>query len=506
MPFAGTFFDPDYPCFPHREDAPFAAQLNELFFSPRESDNLDFPIHGPNVIRFVLGVLDPKTITRQTLHNMPGLSPRDSAQLGIVNNKLFHHLPSILQCLGVARNQPLPDRTKAFLAICALYHDLGKVIRRANHPQIGANLLRNYQLNETRKLVHGLALNNGEGEEARHNRFSRLVSVVQHHDKFGVVSTGEGGLPIFSDIPYFRSSQGHLEGILQNVTSVMLVNLADAAAVNTADKATQRSSLKEAKSVFHATPQNVGLIHAHLDNLMDMCTTPENSRGLDERLVNDLLDDWSLLCDVLRQPDVHGDRGLLKRHLLELERNPARAIERILRILRVAAGSCGAQTLAASFSSTLVESVLVGALGSYQLQAFCDQLAAVVKFDYGLGFFRALICGCVRKVLATDPEHHQVKRLTPGEQAALAAAPAEHDNIAQLATERVIQVIKGLLGRYAGVLGPSADQSRRFGIQMNGLSQEERILSTIIDFLCFQNKEFIAVTWIADEVSIWSLD
>jgi hypothetical protein len=204
----------------------------------------------------------------------------------------------------------------------------------------------------------------------------------------------------------------------------------------------------------------------------------------------------------------NGDRGALKRRLLELEQNPFRAINRVLRLLKASSSSSGAPVLEPHFSLTAIESVLVGALGSHQLQSFCDQLATVVKFDYGLGFFQAVICGCVRRKIGTRAgSGGNPKKLSAEEIDSLAkAGPAVHREIAQTAIERFVQVIKGFLGRYTGVLGSSFGTGRRFGIQMQTLSQDATILKTIMDFLCMKDKEFVAVTWIADEVSLWSLD
>ncbi|MCG8406951.1 MAG: HD domain-containing protein, partial [Phycisphaerales bacterium] len=124
------------------------------------------------------------------------------------------------------------------LTFAALYHDLGKHIRRANHPQIGANLIRNYDQDQQQALVESLRYSDDSlYSDSKHNRFALITSIVQHHDKFGVVSTGEGGLPIFSDILYFTSDQTSKSGIRKNITSVMLLNLADISAVNVSSQA-----------------------------------------------------------------------------------------------------------------------------------------------------------------------------------------------------------------------------------------------------------------------------
>ena len=202
---------------------PFGEQLNQLFFNPL-GDNEDFPVHGPNVVRLARSLIQG--------NQEPGL-------LSGNDDEVQQSQITIQQLLAKVRDelkiQKAGDwlKTAEFLKWAAIYHDIGKTIRRPNHPQIGANLLRNFDPSERQALVDAL-----QDTEVTHqlssgsNRFSRICSIVQHHDKFGVVSTGEGALPIFSDILYFSSDKNSLDGILKNVTQVMLLNLADAAAVN----------------------------------------------------------------------------------------------------------------------------------------------------------------------------------------------------------------------------------------------------------------------------------
>ena len=55
------------------------------------------------------------------------------------------------------------------------------------------NLLRNFAEDQRQHLVEALVYQNEPiDRDANHNRFSLIVSIIQHHDKFGVVTTGEG--------------------------------------------------------------------------------------------------------------------------------------------------------------------------------------------------------------------------------------------------------------------------------------------------------------------------
>jgi putative nucleotidyltransferase with HDIG domain len=240
---SGALLTADHPYFPRPADQiPFGDLLNGIFFDPLK-DNADFPIRGPNVIRLARALLCG------SLHE-PGLIKGDFRAASL---KFTHYAHRIQDALGVAA-APDPahemEKQRELLTAAALYHDIGKSIRRANHPLIGANLVQNFDEAQRRALVDVLVHPNEPlNTSARFNRFSLITSIIQHHDKFGVVSTGEGGLPIFSDILYFASGADRILGVKKNVTAVMLVNMADIAAVNTAEPPDRQRSLELAKEI-----------------------------------------------------------------------------------------------------------------------------------------------------------------------------------------------------------------------------------------------------------------
>lgn len=500
---------------------PFSAKLNELFFKPRKQDNQDFALHGPNVIRLVGGLLSVDTLTGKTLQAIPGLISQQEPKSAACDHVFFTAWPELQRALEIKAEGPDLERERRFLTLCALYHDLGKVIRRDRHPEIGANLLRSFNETEQKNLVRLLAesANDGGDEDAANNRFSRLVSVVRHHDKFGVVSTGEASLPIFSDILYFRSDEDSLPGILKNVTMVMLTNLADIAAVlppsgnesksKAYDLAGQVYQLREGR-------QSNQLLAAHgekteddvLAELGELCLNPAVCLGLTENKLRKVLGDWHLLIKAIEHPDVRGDRGHLRFHLTQLERNPARTLERILRLLRTCSSQAGAWEIGKHITSTQVESVLVGTLGSHQFQRFCDELATVVKLDYGLRFFTSVMAAVIRRKMKTHNQPRFWAPLALDEIANLKAmTEGEKLGIAEAATVTFFEVLQGLLSRYVGIVGSRFEEPRRFGFQMASLTQNDEIIATILDFLCLQRtKRAVALTWITDEVSIFSVD
>ena len=198
---------------------------------------------------------------------------------------------------------------------------------------------------------------------------------------------------------------------------------------------------------------------------------------------------------------------------MELEQNPSRSIHRILRILQESTDTCNAKALRVHFSPTSVEAILVGTLGAHQFQTFCEQLATVVKFDYGLNFFKGIVCASIRNEIHSDYsilDDIESNRYKLNDHESNELEKMEHNSKVKLSekiTTLIVAVLEGLINRYKGVLDYSSQNPRRLGFQMRNLTGDVKIRDTILDFLCIQNnKEPIALTWIADEVTIWSMD
>jgi hypothetical protein len=508
MPSSNNLFSQHY--FPNADGIPFGDYLNRLFFDPRP-DNLDFIIHGPNVVRLT------KALVNNNLKAEPGLLAGTEDERRQTCNFYFSQFAPIYHALELGE----PDREKLekaelFMGIAAMFHDIGKTIRRANHPQIGANLLRNFNQEQSNLLVRALQYE-GEPDElqSKYHRFSLICSTTQHHDKFGIVSTGEGALPVFSDILYFTSNEKALEGIVKNVTSVMLLNLGDIAAVvpGTISQEDRDEALRIAKEISNCRFQQEPTQHDELlVRLTSIIEKPSSCLGLKPRKVLDVLSDWGILVESIRDAEVKGNRGRLKRRLLYLEQNPARTIQRILRLLIEATETCNAHPLTGYLSPTSVESVLVGALGSHQFQYFCQQFASAVKLDYALNFFKAIVCACARKVfhrLGFTPMDQGSWNTLSQEEAKMLEELGRHDlqSIINHVTALFVKVLHGIITRYTGVLEAGGLDARRFGFQLRDLTTDPKIREAIIDLLCMQeSKDHVALTWIADEVTIWSMD
>ena len=448
------------------------------------------------------------------------------------------------------------NKVFSLLKVAALYHDIGKAIRDANHPQIGANILRSLDSDESLELVNALGSRyRDERTNAKENRFSLIVSVVQHHAKFGVVSTGEAALPVFSDLLYYTSDESNIPGIKKNITAVMLVNLADIAAYNPirgaldnrhgvsnksameiaaklrkirgakprsgANKSKQRSVTRE-----RDTEGEIVVEQELLLALQKECENPKFCLGLTEEQVSNIFEDWHILLEAVEDERVLGNRNRLKLRLLEIERNPCRVIKRITRLLRQSFLTSNTPMFVDEkfLSPTKVEGVLVGTLGSHQFQNFCDLFATVVQLEYALAFFKAIVCANVRKKLVLQyslkdnrcnkwpPDRlndEEVKRL----QKALSSRshPLSKNKAQSELVEGIIslfvRVLETLIDRYTGVLNYSTTNPRRFGFQLRNLTADANIRDTVIRCLCIEeHKEAVALTWIADEVTIWSID
>lgn len=131
--FTEPLFTQDY--FPRRGKIPFGDILNKLFFEPIPDENLDFPIHGPNAIRFLAALMDGD-LSKEV----------DLAKDNKVVDDYDLQYPKIMKALEGKEGEKPHERKKVveLLKVAILFHDIGKSIRRANHPPIGANLLRNY--------------------------------------------------------------------------------------------------------------------------------------------------------------------------------------------------------------------------------------------------------------------------------------------------------------------------------------------------------------------------
>lgn len=514
----------------HLHNVPFGEMLEKLFF-----ENIDsrYPIHGPNVIRFTNALFSNERASGLFRVGSDGTDPRD---------KYSSHYDRIKKILIEWKEGDSPENERRkreqvqhLLLIAALYHDIGKYIKNPKHPEIGANIIRYYNKKDRQWLTTFLSFGEDRSVDAdlmesRQNRFSLLTSIIQHHDKFGVVSTGEGGLPIFSAILYFASSKENAAAIKKNVTSVMLVNLADIAAVNIAGKTKRdRAStiVKDLLILRAESPKNMDVISEEkilVKQLINICEEEDSCLGINDRKIKNVMHDWLELIQSI--DDTDGSRLAVKEHLFRKEKNSARSIERIYRIIGESIITAKAEILYSRdyLNRNNVESAVVRILGTYQFQSFCEKLATIVKFDYGLKFFQSIVCACVRKYIyksefikahhesfALDEKSRRPKNadlLSDEEVKKLAELSFEEkDELVSKITSLVIKTIESIISRYSGIFDLNRNASNLFGIQMGDLSNDNQIWRSIVEQLCLiEEKESFALSWMIDEVTIWPFD
>ena len=547
----------------------------------------DLAIHYPNVIRCLNEILT-NNHGRELDKGKNGNN--GSAVENIIGDKfglIGNYLEIEQNDDGLSRN-----KTYAFLRIAALYHDIGKMIRSANHPRLGANIIRNLDEKERTKMVNGLALKTIDKPKSKEHRFSLLCSVIEHHDKFGVVSTGEGSLALFSDILYFRSYEKEIGGIKKNITSVMLINLADIAAVCTAKDEVKAKATKLLAEILKDRYKHDPLLQsAAYQQLVEIWQDTNSYLGLNADKVINILKDWEELINAIEEESVLGNRTKLKDYLIRLDQNPYRTINRVRRLLIESCYTTGCKSLLEFITETAVEATAIGFFGSHQFQDFCTKFAYIVKMDYALGFFKGIVCACIRNKLweneqnplrllpnerkqkiinwlerGSDEQNElpdELKKrlgdlpkeskdiiinwLTPsseGQDDCLKPTSEEQDEFAELKKEILswlvdwqklnevekevldklddedkqkvvtkmskifIRIISEITRRYNYMLEMDCESAYRFGLQMRNLTQDANVRTHILEWLCAsdQEMEHVAVTWIADEVTFWSMD
>ncbi len=220
------------------------------------------------------------------------------------------------------------EKVEKFLRVAALYHDLGKIIRKDRHSLEGYHYIAHVAQEEGTKMKKDEML----GEEG----FKLLCDVIHYHDLFGVLGTGEASAAIMIDTLPFRSSTVSEQQTL--LSMLMLLNIADISGV------IPLTSLK----------------------------------------ASTLASDWKRLCCLIE--DSKGDRQEFARRLIASEQNPEATIGRIRRLLL----ERPPDNLRSELSSTReIEEVLRVTLGT-QFYEFWSDFALVCKLDYALRFILEL--------------------------------------------------------------------------------------------------------------------
>jgi len=507
---------------------PFFNDLKDMFCPgmktanlPSDKDPVDLAIHCPNVIRCLEDIFknDGQNIvrdsqdkihqeTKKTITKIKEKKSNEEREKSKAAKLISKHMDDIKACLGISEDdETSEDKVFSILKIAALYHDIGKKIRPANHPRLGVNILRHSDQHEQEEMIkHFVTTDDKKNSKSNEHRFSSICSIVDHHDKFGVVSTGEASVAIFSDILYFRSDENAMAGIKKNITSIMLITLADIAAV-CSQYLDEKDKRTAQKLVFEFLENESSDHKKTCTKLHKIWLKRESFIGLNFDKVTNILEDWKELIDATKE--AHWDRTALREYLIHKDQNPYRTIKRIIRLIKECCYTTNCEELLPYIFETDVESTLISIFGSHQFKDFCAKFAYIVKMDYGLKFFKGILCACVRKKTETvNTEKDGWLKLNKDEQQKINSwDPKEKRDIINSVSKKFIKIIREIIYRYNSMFELKLESAYRFGLQMRNLTEDANVRKNILDYLCILNdKEEVALTWIADEVTFWSMD
>lgn len=423
------------------DNVPFKKSLSDIFNPGRTNEKGEKDGILPNHMRFMMEMSQNYSSNRykKLLDNDDDLSTFNS-----LIEKINSHIGS---------------KNDNFIEILALYHDIGKTIEVDNHPQIGTYILRDFRPLQKEALLKEL-------DSERDKLFALLLSVVQHHDKFGVVQTGEASFSIFSDIPYHASKLETKDGVLKNISYVCLVNLLDIAAY-----VTQNQTPLKIKS----EPLNI------------------------------IKGDYELLIKFIEEAD--GERDALRKKLSELDRKSFSSIERIKRLLKNSTQVFPkiSDKINVDYITTTVPRAL-----QCPFSEFSENFARIVKLDYSLRFFQSLVYGICEKEIEKPTDW---KTMDESEKKATTCSlvsnmhPAKIDNIRDIITIKILKVLERFVLRYKWVLQSTYNNKhQRIGYEMKGIISNQRIKTSIINSLIKEETEPAALNWITDKTPIWSFD
>jgi hypothetical protein len=328
---------------------------------------------------------------------------------------------------------------KQFLRVAALYHDIGKVLSSDHHVTRGVHYMRDVN-EEDRRLIESLFNNMWDRRS--------FWSVLEHHDIFGVLCTGEASMPSLADIVGW-TAEGFADINAGQSTPVIIsfllwLNIADS--------------------------------NASLIKPLNGITTVEAER---------YLRDWSRVISWILTASKGGSYNLtrdkFKNMTLDLASRPHRTIQRISRLVSSCYRMNGKKVDNAvdEIITTLVEQELL-ALHGPRLQRFCYKLARFVKFDYALRFFSLLM----KKELGRGKKNG-----------------ASQEDVLKKAIAATCAILDRIVEEYGHLVDRDPLGSPRLGVDMSKLMNPSEIGDAICD--SFKKSQARALRWIIDEIGVW---
>lgn len=428
-----------------KNTAPFYEELNDIFNDKRTNENGEvdkiLPLHATYMVKFTDDLLQEnyKCILKNT---------KDTNDFINLKKSIFANFD----------NKLLNADNSEFFKIASLFHDIGKHIEVDNHPQIGLYLLRDFFPAKRQKLIGAIGM----------EYFALLISIIQHHDKFGVSQTGEASLSVFADIPYHASCQETISGVKRNVSFVCMCNLMDIA-----------SSVRPVNNSFEPIQ-------------------------LASRTINLVTDDWKVLDRAIE--DSNGERENLIKILVEEDRKSHRVIKRIERLLKSSTVNFERiqQNIDIDYLTVMVPMTLQS-----NFNEFANGFAHIAKLDYGLRFFRMLSKEICMKYIpesslrgVADENHDTIIKTEINN-----LNQRDIDRIRDKITIKILKVLERFVLRYRWLLvNEPGHKYRRIGYEMRGVLGNKKLTTAIIESLIAIESEPAALNWITDKTPIWSFD
>ena len=302
-------------------ELPFGRDLIGLVDHERDpKDNRDTPGHVRAVVKKALQI---------NQHGLSAVVQTDDDELLFLMADLECDYQAIFESPEMQRRGWSARAAHGYIAVAALYHDIGKIIQRERHPTIGYyHLLCSPEQGALRAMF---------STELDHWLF---LHIIRFHDVFGVLSTGEGSLAALVDlIPMREMSEAERLGILHLFLRINLADIAGTVPVREAKIRNMMDDLRRAAAAM-----------------------PSGGKGT--------------------QPT----EGLAFREaLLEADTSVGRAVARIQRIL----AEPGLPEYQDEGLDIVIERELMAIQGS-NVRQFANTFSHVCKLDYLLRFVRAL--------------------------------------------------------------------------------------------------------------------
>jgi len=376
----------------------------------------------------------------------------------------------------------IDDDEKALLRFLALYHDIGKVIHRDKHPLLGKHLLESLDVSATNTFCKLLGV----------ELFSAMVQIINHHDLFGVLNTGEASLLVLID------AAGHRLGISAQkmISYLVTVNLAD--------------------------------IYGTLNTLYPT-------------ILNTTITVWKNTYDLLSAPD-------FEKKVFEWASSPQSSADRIKRILTTPIFMIKdvPQDIKEGIAERLQDAIILDALQRRlgpRLTIFCHDLAYICKFDYLLKFMKILVSKwfkerggvmnseydaliqefpMVKSILdplirerGEDRIHFETLDKLYKELQANVGNPLSYNilkrimecKVRNINIDRIVSItiefLERLVTNYRDLTyHREGSWRRRIGIEMLGITRSIDISDRVARLLLSENLQH-GVNWVADEATAW---